>query len=554
LSGGSADPPIHESSTITLRVLDRWTLFTVGAVGVWMVWAAERYTVFDDEAFSCQRYVLPMGEMVSALWHGVEPDPPLYYALQNISVRIFGVGPLGLRALSILMFLAGLVAIRTAAEAWFDRPTGIATLVLCALHPAHLFFGFAARWYSTMFFAVAVLLWLTQRLESVEPANSRFRGLDLPCTMGWSLTAAAVCYTNYFGPVVVGLVWLVSILRSRNRRQWVVAAVLAILIFSPWLPPFWRQVQSFPQTGGAWTSYVATAARSIMALLAGNLASHRAAYVWTPMALFCICACALLVREWRRVWPIAVITLGCFAAGVASRTMIDKYVMTFSGPAAMLVGALLVGGWKSPHLIVRRAARVAVAALALAWAGCGYNLVTERSWSSLRWLDPFDAVTRECIYEQGGPFSICTHPSARYYFAVNGSRMPMRLLIGNQETGEIHHKLEQPPRFRWPTAEIFRMTALEGRDTYVSIADRCSPGSAAMFIRTGRLPAIFTIDTSEFADYPEWQELRELLAEKYELVREEKHLEDPDAEWKDRLDPTFNHPRWRIVVRKWCPK
>jgi hypothetical protein len=45
-----------------------------------------------------------------------------------------------------------------------------------------------------------------------------------------------------------------------------------------------------------------------------------------------------------------------------------------------------------------------------------------------------------------------------------------------------------------------------------------------------------------------------LLAEKYELVREEKHLEDPDAEWKDRLDPTFNHPRWRIVVRKWCPK
>ena len=43
--------------------------------------------------------------MVSALWHGVEPDPPLYYVLQNVAVRIWGVSPLGLRALSILIFV-----------------------------------------------------------------------------------------------------------------------------------------------------------------------------------------------------------------------------------------------------------------------------------------------------------------------------------------------------------------------------------------------------------------------------------------------------------------
>lgn len=70
----------------------RHHLILLAAVGVWMFWAAGHFTVFDDEAFSCRRYVLPAGEMVSLLWHGVEPDPPLYYLLQNVWVRIFGVG------------------------------------------------------------------------------------------------------------------------------------------------------------------------------------------------------------------------------------------------------------------------------------------------------------------------------------------------------------------------------------------------------------------------------------------------------------------------------
>src|SRR5205807_2112107 len=94
------------------------------ASGGWMFWAAGHYTVFDDEAFSCQRYVLPMGEMLRGLWHGIEPDPPLYYVLENLSVHVVGVSPVGLRILSIIMFLVGLVVMRAAATAWFDRPTG----------------------------------------------------------------------------------------------------------------------------------------------------------------------------------------------------------------------------------------------------------------------------------------------------------------------------------------------------------------------------------------------------------------------------------------------
>jgi len=522
-----------------------------------MLWAASHYTVFDDEAFSCQRYVLPMGQMVSALWHGVEPDPPLYYVLQNLSVRVFGVGPLGLRALSIMMFLIGLVVMRAAAKAWFDRPTGIATLILCAIHPAHLFFGFAARWYSTMFLAVALLLWATGRMNGrrdgaadtgtgATPRQSR--GLRESSSVRWwavwAVAAAAVCYTNYFGPVVVGLVWIVSVYGHTHKRRWLLAALLAALLFTPWLAPFCRQTTSFPQIGGGWTAYLATAARTLMALLAGNLASHRAGYVWTPMVLFCMCICLLWVRQWRRVWPIAVITLGCFAAGVATRTMIDKYVMTFSGPANMLVAGLLVASWHDARVAVRRAARLAVAALALAWVGCGYNLFTERNWSSLRWLDPFDAVTRDCLSEQGIGLRITTHPSVHYYNAVNA----------------IHAIRMHEPLFGWQSVQLFRNFEVGQQRSYDSQFNAYSPAHALgplMQEGTGVTfwpRTVLTIETSEFADSPEWQYDRALLAEKYELAREEKHLEDPDAEWKDRLDPTFKHPRWRIVVRKWFPK
>ena len=128
------------------RILDRWTVLTLLLAGVMLLRSAAHYTVFDDEGFSCRRYVLPMGDMVTALWRGAEPDPPLYYILQNGWVRIFGVGPLGLRGLSIVLFLIGLVFIRRAGEAWFDAPTGRWAMALAAVCPAHLLFGCAGRW------------------------------------------------------------------------------------------------------------------------------------------------------------------------------------------------------------------------------------------------------------------------------------------------------------------------------------------------------------------------------------------------------------------------
>ncbi|MBN2563565.1 MAG: hypothetical protein JXQ75_21815 [Phycisphaerae bacterium] len=556
--------------------------------GAFMFWAAGHYTVFDDEAFSCRRYVMPAGEMVSALWHGAEPDPPLYYLLENAWVRVFGVGPLGLRSLSILFFLIGLPFVRLAGRAWFDRQTGLAAMLLCVLHPAHLFFGFAARWYSLMFLMVAVLLWLTARLSAAERSAPQYKAF--PWVLGasvlervhkgarrlaiaWAFAAAGMCYTNYFGPVLVGLVWLVGVLHSRRKaggvRRWVWGGSLAIVLYAAWLVPFFRQATSFPEVGGSWTTYAATAARTMLALTTGNLASIRAWWVLVPMTLFGIGVVVLLVQQWRAVWPIAVITLGCFVAGVASRTMIDKYVMAFSGAACLLVAALLVRGagianseWRMANgerpkassegrtacglsRIARWgtgqvAARVTVVCLIVGWAGCGVNLVTQRHWSSLRWLDPFKRVIDDLVADQDAPppmYWVVTHPSGRYY---HGCAFAARSGGGRPE---LPAKVD---RCLWRSLADLPAAGRERHDAMAATPETILP-----FVEKSAVPALVTIQTAGFAELPDWASLQAALDRNYVVAETRAYLEDPDAAWKDRLDPDVRHPRWRIVVRRW---
>lgn len=534
-----------------MKLFDRWSIAILVIVAAWMVWAAGYYTVFDDEAFSCQRYVLPMGEMVRALWDGVEPDPPLYYVLQNLSVRVVGVGPLGLRALSIVMFLGGLLAMQTAGRAWFGERVGNVTILLCAVHPAHLFFGFAARWYSTMFLMVALLLWVSKRLADVVPVTPELQRLERRLILLWALIAAGVCYTNYFGPVVVALVWSALLELHHPLKRWFSAGLLAVVLYAPWLPPFWRQATAFPQFSGSPTSTLATAARTLMALLAGDLASPRAWWVWGPMAVFAVLFCLRLWQDWARVRSLAAIVMGCLFLGAVSRTMIDKYVMTFSGVACLLVAALLSLSQQNKHTSIRFAAGTT---LALAWSACGFNLVRETHWSSLRWLDPIEQVVRRCMREwgpPGGALWIASHPSVHYYRgALFASPMKIALRVKTDEDRATLREFTSTQSLRYIFAADW--LAMKTWDTNArKLDDDGLYYPDPILIETSKPRRVVTIETTGYSEAREWDAVRMALDHSYQLVLEENYLVDSDAAWKDRVDPKFKHPRWRITVRKW---
>jgi hypothetical protein len=527
-----------------------------------MFWAAGHYTVFDDEAFSCRRYAMPVGEMISGLWHGVEPDPPLFYVLENAWVGVFGVGPLALRSLPIIFFLIGLLVMRLAGQAWFDRRTGLVTMLLCALHPAHLFFGFAARWYSLMFLMTALLLWLTVRLATADRVDRRL-------VIAWSLAAAGACYTNYFGPVVVGLAWLAGLGRSLGKthalRRWGWAAAGVVALCLPWLTPFWKQMVALPTAGGdSALSCAGLLARTLMALLAGNLASIEAWWVWAPLGVFGVAVVILAIRQWRTVQPFAPFVLACLLVGIISRTMIDKYVMTFSGAVCLLVAALLVRNVPAPLPSPARVwSRAAVICLVIGWLGCGVNLASQKHWSSLRWLDPFEQVIAELFATPDAPPRtdwVMTHPSARYYFgclavrtAQTGGTDQAALPVDIGKSS-VQQDRQSPDRWPWKIdGSSWRRYAEPPGAALNNLHSACgTPASILERMRSAPVPSLATVETAGFRELADqWGDLLAALNQSFTVTGTREYLEDPAAAFKNWLDPTVTHPRWRIAVRLW---
>lgn len=541
------------------------------ASAVLLGWGAWRCTFFDDEAFSLRRYCLPLADMVAELHRGVEPDPPLYYLVENVWIDL--VGPLSpglMRVPSIVFFLIGLVVLRRAAAAWFDPQVGNATLILAALHPAHLLLGFAARWYSLMFLCVAALMLATERATRPNAGRPR-RDMVAP----WSLCAALVCYTNYFGVVVVGLAWLVGAVRMIRSRQgddsiqkvqspaavrsdmvaWAAAAVVAAVIYAPWAPAFIRQVFAFPRVGGGIREYGATAARTVVALTSGNLASPAAWWVHGPMAAAGLILTGLAIRSWCRVWHVGTVVAGCLVAGIASHTMLDKYVMTYSGVACMVAAALLVGHVRGPVAVPAvRASRIALVCLVVGWAGCLIHLATGRNWSSLRWLDPFEqaAAIATNAADGSGDVVVASHPAAAYYIARD---MATRADARNKATpASFGERMDAITTF----AELLTPPG-DPRRRVGDYSVLLSPAGALAAMDAGdvadvELQRIVTVESAEFAGDADWGALRSRLAAEWILADQKTLLADPDAELKDRLDPRFKHPRFRIEVLTWDVK
>ncbi len=496
------------------------TLAVVLAAGAFLLWGASYYTVFDDEAFSLQRYVLPAGELVSVLRAGAEPDPPLFYLLQRAWIDAFGVRPVALRGPAVLMFLAALPVIRAAGAAWGDERAGRWALVLCGLHPLHLFFGFAARWYSLAFLCAALLLLASAKIER--------RGGGRRWFILWTTAAMAALYTNYFAACLVGALWLRGVWVSPAlRRPWRYAAAAVLAAYLPWVSAFADQLGRFPRAAADAMPYLACAGRTGAALLTGNLAAPAAWYVWMGMAVFVAGGAVLFLDDLRRrggadrpsggpAWAAAV----CLAAGVATLTMIDKYAMAFSAPVWLATGLTFarsrLGRWRA----VRSAA---VGGLCVGWAGCGLNWAMERNWSSQRWLDPFAAVVREHVYSK----LVATHPSVRYYYGI-------------MDPADWYGRVE-PQRWRARAAEV--LTPRAAAERWAGAPPESQPR---------RMCAIQGAATA--SDAAEWEALFDRLRDDWTLASEDQRLADPAAALKDRLDPGYVHPPWRVVTRCYVPR
>jgi len=176
---------------------------------------------WHDEYFTNWVAGLPWKQLFDALrW---DSGPPLPYVLAKLG-SLAGLHPLFVaRGVSVLAGVGAVVFFGKAAAIAFSPPAGGMAAWLFAVHPLAVMWGSEGRAYSLLSLGVALSFWAAARLHA---AQSRW----LPLAGGLAFTL----YTHALGLLVVGATVAAGWRRARRAALW--AALVALVLFAPWIP------------------------------------------------------------------------------------------------------------------------------------------------------------------------------------------------------------------------------------------------------------------------------------------------------------------------------
>lgn len=300
--------------------------------------------------------------------------PPGYYWLLAIWHDLVGTSEVALRALSTLASILSVTFSFALGKRLFNPAAGLAAAVLVALNTFSIYYAQEARMYALLALWSVVGMWVLIQLVTSYKPQVRSRNTK---TYRWGLVLALInvagLYTQYAYPFimlaqgVIFLLWLVLKLLYRPsiqtsvRSTWyfsilgtyILANLLTILLFLPWMPTALRQVTQWPSTGtpipageaigiiGSWftlgityefipnaSSYMPIALLLLLGGLIGGLWLRGKAGLWAT----------LVPIVWAGL-PVAVfLALGLF------RPANLKFLLPAQIGFAMLMGAG-IGGW-----------------------------------------------------------------------------------------------------------------------------------------------------------------------------------------------------------------
>ena len=265
-------------------------LYRLGAESLWY-----------DETVSVYLSRLPLRAMFAHTAGDIHP--PGYYALlhawQGLTAPSLAHGLEFLYAFPSLVFgLLALPLLYALGRRLFGPRAALAALWLGAFAPFLVWYSQEVRMYTLGAFLGLLCLWAL--LKFCDPAPSGkppFREVPLPGRPGerpayawlavYILAAAAGLYTLYYflfllvalNLIAVLLIWLSPGAHSTSRRRvtaiWLGAQIAVLLLWSPWLPIFWRQVTDppVPPWRTPWDSLAAftgSLAETLAALLVGQ--------------------------------------------------------------------------------------------------------------------------------------------------------------------------------------------------------------------------------------------------------------------------------------------
>ncbi len=342
-------------------------------LGLTAVAALVRFATLDaqsfwyDEALTYELVNDSFGAMLAGVFDH-EAQPPPYFILAWLWVKVFGDGEVGLRSLSALFGTLTVPVAYEAARLVGGRRVALVVGLLTAFSPALVWYSQEARAYAMVIFLCAVaLLFFLRALDG-------WARRDL---VVWAVASVLATATHYFALFVLVPMALWVLLRGPGLRQvlpvfaGIAAGLLAILpqllyqqehggVFWIGEIPMWPRVRDTVFFFAAGQEGVST------------MEDHRTEVFWAGVAFFVLCAAAAFA--WSRP---AVRRRLLLVLGIAASVFLLPYLASFVGsdyvlernflPAWIPVTIVIAVGLCARRL--RWVGPVVVAVVTLAFAG-----------------------------------------------------------------------------------------------------------------------------------------------------------------------------------------
>lgn len=342
-------------------------IVVLGAMGA-SLFIGLQQSVWFDEAYS----IILAKQSVAQLIHTTSLDthPPLYYLLLKAWAGVFGWSELALRSLSVLMMGGAIAGAVLLLRRHAGQRAAVIGLLLMAVSPFLLRYGFEIRMYSmALFIGVLATLTLLRALEARAGVRWWWYGL-------YAVLVAIGVYTLYY----LALLWLAHLawlawqswrgrpsLRALVRQPWVSAYVGSVVLFLPWLPVFVHQLGN-----GALTPV----AQQLTAANMVGLVSFW--FMYTPA--FGLNGVTSLVVLGVVITLAVTLSHGLRAASAPQRRLMLLWVAYVTVPIALIALVSLV----KPMYIERYLLHVMIAVLLL--IGVALAILMRKGWRPARWV------------------------------------------------------------------------------------------------------------------------------------------------------------------------
>ncbi|MCA9936966.1 MAG: glycosyltransferase family 39 protein, partial [Anaerolineales bacterium] len=329
----------------------------------------EAQSFWNDEGNSARLSERPLHAIIEGTASDVHP--PLYYLILHGWRQLVGESEFGLRSFSLFVGL-GTVAVTMALAGKMRRSKGAGGQgrmwlvgVLTAVSPPLIYYSQETRMYALLAFEAALATLLIYDLRAKRRAATLTIGDWRLANGRWQLTIdhwrltilyaliiTAGLYTHYFFPAVILAHGLYVVLQTRKPANlqtgklanlllapFLLAALVAGLLYLPWLPIFWRQTGGRVDGGGSPLAFLQAAG----AWLVGGETLPVSQVMWPLGTAVLLILLTLITQKKRALLPLLMLLVPLafmFASGAT-----QPQYFKFLGVAAPFWGMLVAGGW-----------------------------------------------------------------------------------------------------------------------------------------------------------------------------------------------------------------